>query len=111
MSKKKKKGRKSHGSRVPEIPDKMFLPLVKRLDRLIEYHRTKWPDGVNPEKSVHPLAKDIGPAARAYKAGVRAKSLFDKMKEIEAFLGAGITLPEPEEEPDAQTFILQNGRD
>jgi hypothetical protein len=92
MSKKKRRGKPAKPT-VPEIPDSLFAPLVRRLDRLITYHRTKWPDGVNPNKSIHPLAKEIGPAARAYKAGVRAKSLYDKMREIERFLNAT-------EEPD-----------
>lgn len=87
MSKKSKKRRRNAGrDKVPPIPDQIFIPLVKRLDWLIEFHRQKWPDGINPEKSIHPLAKEIGPTARAYKAGIRAKNLYDKMKEIERFL-------------------------
>jgi len=93
---KKKRGRNAPRLRVPDIPDSVFEPLVKRLDRLMEYHREKWPDGVNPDKTIHPIAKEIGPAARAYKAGIRAKSLYAKMQEIAAWLNDGIKQEELE---------------
>jgi hypothetical protein len=93
MSKKRRPHRRNAGrENVPTVPDTLFQPLVRRLDQLMEFHRRSWPDGINPEKSIHPLVKEIGPAARAYKSGVRAKSLYDKMEEIEAWLGAGVDM-------------------
>lgn len=86
MSKKSRKRRKAARKSVPDLPTHVFAPLAKELDWLIEFHRAKWPDGVSPTKCIHPGVRDIGPVSRAFNAGVRARSLYDTMKQIRNIL-------------------------
>jgi len=80
MSRKRRKDRRG----IPvELPGRIFKPVAESLDRWISYWIAKWPHGINPEKCTDPALRQMGPVSRAYKAGVRAKSLFDQMLEIE----------------------------
>ena len=84
---KKKKGRRTPKKKTSiELPDRVFKPLVRRLDGWISYWKTKWPHGVNPERCTDPTLHQMGPVSRAYKAGVRAESLFQEMDKIEKAL-------------------------
>ena len=87
MSKKNRDKRKrSNRKPIPPVPDPLFKSLADRIEKLKVRWVQKWPDGVNPEKCVHPMARAIGPAARAYNAGVRERSLYDQLEAIERFL-------------------------
>jgi hypothetical protein len=68
------------------MPDTLFKPLVARLDRLIDYHRRKWPDGVDPSKMADPLVRQLGPMRRAYQAGVRSSNLYEQMQRLRELL-------------------------
>jgi len=60
----------------PDIPQSMFDEIVLRLDRLSDCWLTQWPDGINPKGM---LEKRHGHLVRAYRGGVRARSLYDAM--------------------------------
>lgn len=84
MSKKKRRKRNRGPSNTN--PQTLFDIVVADINRLIQHHRAKWPDGVNPAKMSHPTMKQLGPVIRAYNNGVRDRSLYGTLLAIKELL-------------------------